>query len=1227
MRNLVWKIVFILVVIALCVSFIVLKGIRLGKDLRGGVSLIYAVHMPDDVVDPQGLMTQMITVLQDRVNPKGQLDISMLPLGRNRLEIAMPLSSQEVRDLKDAYLAALATLLAGAQIPAGDLEAALGLNQAVELYGGEESEKKRKVRALQDAFDTLRSARDARLAAKAQGAPQEQMNPLEQAEADARYEYERLHRQVLRLNLEEARVARAIRLSEKRLPRLDASGEQFVDPSTDEKLWFPSPRDIELDSIRAQYPHVAADLDTVIEAYDTYAKERKGFDDPEDLMRLLRGAGVLDFHIAVRSNNPQGVNPDEMRRQLAERGPDNTESPTAKWFPVNDLKQWYDKPEDLASLQADPVGYFTRRRDLVAAERDGEYYLLLYITESKSITHRPDLQWSVVGTGRTSDSLGRPAVFFRLDAVGGQQMSRLTTKNVGEPMAVVLDKQVYSAPTIIERIGATGQISGTFSQAELDYLIHVLAAGSLEATLSRDPIAINTMGPSIGADNLKAGTNAFIIAIIAVAAFMVLYYFFAGVVASIALIVNGLIIFGFMSFIDGTFTLPGLAGIVLTIGMAVDANVLIYERIREEIFGGEVELRRAIRLGYQKALSTILDANITNLIICLVLYNTATTEVKGFALTLSIGIIATLFTALFVTRVIYEVYTDVARITRLPMLPTVFPAVHRFLEPNINWIGLRKVFWSLSIVGIVCSIVLVSVRGVNMFDTEFRGGVAATMQTAVIDDDGDGQPDQTIAGKPVRHPLPHTGPDGVETRVQALVGLMDANTPGLDQDTRVRFLNALRARGSDLDEDQITAILQEFRNASVLTVGDTTVLDNVIHAESFQIKVANPKGLGEEETITDVVVAAIVTEFGTQLDVTAPLDFDGAGSANHTLYTSTVEKDALGDNIGRPQFSQRVTDFLGGVAVVIDDIDPPVSPEDVEKRIDRMRQQEDFARLLGRRVKVFGLDPADAGDPRAGYRSVVVLVHDSKLSSLKVDFDLWDRELAQTEWELISLALQRQTSLEQITTFSPAIAQSLKDKAIVAVGLSLLGILVYIWIRFGSLRYSLAAIVALVHDVTIAMGLLAATAWLGRGVLGTTLLIEEFRIDLGVVAALLTIIGYSLNDTIVILDRIRENRGKLPIPTADIVNKSINQTISRTVITSMTTLLAVGIMYGAGGSGLRPFTFCLLIGLVVGTYSSVAIAAPLVFKSESTGPSGSSAKTQATANAEPFTDEPAAATA
>ena len=172
-----------------------------------------------------------------------------------------------------------------------------------------------------------------------------------------------------------------------------------------------------------------------------------------------------------------------------------------------------------------------------------------------------------------------------------------------------------------------------------------------------------------------------------------------------------------------------------------------------------------------------------------------------------------------------------------------------------------------------------------------------------------------------------------------------------------------------------------------------------------------------------------------------------------------------------------------------------------------------------------------------------------------------------------------------------------------------------------------AAVLALIHDVCIALGVLAATAFIGGKTLASMLLIEEFRIDLGVVAALLTIIGYSLNDTIVILDRIRENRGKLPIPTADIVNRSINQTISRTVLTSLTTLLAVSIMFAAGGGGIRPFAFTLLIGLIVGTYSSVAIAAPLVFKGGTAKAAGASTETHEadTAHKQLPTDRAAAA--
>jgi preprotein translocase SecF subunit len=875
-----------------------------------------------------------------------------------------------------------------------------------------------------------------------------------------------------------------------------------------------------------------------------------------------------------------------------------------------------------------------------------------------------------VRTFSTVDNFGRPAVGFQLDGPGGREMNRLTGPAVGEPMAIVLDGEVFSAPRINQAIGSNGIIQGNFSDAELSYLTRVLAAGALEARLTPDPIAINTLGPSIGEDNLFRGLEAFVISVIAVAVFMMLYYFFAGMVADFALVTNGVIIFGVMSLIDGTFTLPGLAGIVLTIGMAVDANVLIYERVREELFGGEVDLRGAMRLGYSKALSTILDANVTNLIVCFVLFRTATTEVKGFALTLSIGICATLFTALFVTRVIYELYTDILKFKRLPMLPTVFPVIHRMLEPSINWIGLRRIFWVLSVLAVSGSAVLVGLRGVDMFDTEFRGGVAVTMRTAVLDEDRDGAADEVDAdGEPRRLWLPHTGPGGVEGRVRGLADVLDAGPA--DETKKSRLLTALRiagvqtttwsdqpvtrgevealraayeqvrdavlaVEGIELDELQsaveagdvfdrfgdsgvtsetartleaawaalrpaveqysVRSTLGELANASVLTVGATEVQAGVVHAPSFQVKVASPKGLDEEKTTTDVVVAAIVSEFGDQLDVTRPLSFRGAGDLEHADHTFPITRDKLGDNIDRPRALDRVSEFLGGVAVVVEDLDPPVTLNDLSKRISRMRGQPDFATCVGRDVAVFGLEAADAAEGAPGYRSVAVVVYDQLLSSFDVDFELWDRELAGTEWRLLAQALQRQSSLEQVSGFSSAVAETLSAKAIVAVALSLLGILVYIWIRFGSLRYSAAAIVAVAHDVTIAMGLLALTAWVGGTTISSALLVEEFRIDLGVVAALLTIIGYSLNDTIVILDRIRENRGKLPIPTPEIVNRSINQTISRTVLTSFTTLLAVGIMYAAGGSGIRPFAFCLLTGLVVGTYSSVAIAAPLVVR-------------------------------
>ena len=250
-------------------------------------------------------------------------------------------------------------------------------------------------------------------------------------------------------------------------------------------------------------------------------------------------------------------------------------------------------------------------------------------------------------------------------------------------------------------------------------MIRVLDA-SARGEIVAEPIAVSVLGPSLGADNLDRGFNAFMWAIIVVAVFMLVWYIFAGLVADIALLCNGLIIFGVMAMMQGTFTLPGLAGVVLTMGMAVDANVLIYERIREELeIHGARDLREAIREGYNRVYSTIVDANLTNLIVCAVLLlMQPTTEVKGFALTLTIGIIATLFTALFVTRVIFDLYANVFKIRTLPMLATVVPVLGRLLRPKIDWVSLR------GILGIQLradrGLLIPSSHGKQMFD-EFVG--------------------------------------------------------------------------------------------------------------------------------------------------------------------------------------------------------------------------------------------------------------------------------------------------------------------------------------------------------------------------------------------------------------------------------------------------------------------------------------------------------------------------
>ena len=1154
MNGVIWKLFLIAVVIALCVWSVVPpdQKIRLGKDLRGGVSLVYAVNIPDDA-DRDQVLAQVIDVLKQRVNPQGILDIAFQPQGVDRIEIVMPLPSTDVRARQKVFQKSLEDLVAQSVITNSQLEAALNAGNAAERFGGEDPDRVAQFATLQALHAEASQARQQlqQLMADPDVQP-EMMDGLQDRIARAELRSDELQASLLAARLPEARVQSVLRLP-------NDSRSSIVDG---ELIKTPSRREEQIIALRSEFPHLSGSLESLLETYGSYEEVRTGLDDPEDLKRMLKGAGVLEYRIAVSSSNPQGVNPADMRSQLQERGARNTDSSVARWYPINDLKQWADTPEQLAALEANPAGYLGAPRpggrDLVADKRDGQIYLLIYTTPEKSMTHDGGEDWTMLRTYRQPDELGRDSVGFALDANGGRLMSKLTGPNIQQAMAIILDDQVYSAPTLQSRISDSGSITGSFSNEEISYLIRVLAAGALEARLSPEPISTSVLGPSIGADNLFKGLEAVALAVIVVAIMMLCYYFFAGLVADIALCINAVMIFGIMAMIDGTFTLPGLAGIALTVGMAVDASVLVYERIREEIVNNGEDLRIAVRLGYKKAASAIFDGNITNLIVCFVLYQTAATEVKGFALTLSLGVIGTLFTTLFVGRLIFDIVIEGFGARKFPgmMLPVLIPAIHRILQPSIDWIRWRYVFQGFSLTIAVIGLLLFFGRGNDMLETEFRGGVSLTMSTRTADD---GEPSTSNGALAMQL-------DDVRARLKEMANAAPEGSP-----------------------------VKELANATVLTSGET---DTAVGASAFQVKVANPPGATDEDAIESAIVAAVVEAFADELNVTKPVNFSGEGDQRHASRTFSLEKATVGENIGRAGSKQQVGDFRGGVLVLVENVDPPITVEDLDERIQRMRTQPDFSDALGRRCQVVGLTAPNADGT---FSDFAIMVTDEDLNSFEVDLETWDAQLAKREWELASAALMREASLEQVSSFSPTVAQQLVASAVVAVILSLLGMLVYIWVRFGNLWYSLAAVSALCFNISVCLGALAISVMVGSTGWASGLYIEEFRIDLNVIAGLLTIIGYSLNDTIVILDRIRENKGRLPYASQACVNLSINQTFSRTVLTSGTTIVTALILLILGGTGIRPFAYTFLIGLVAATFSSVAIAAPMVYRRSDQG--------------------------
>ncbi|MFV0237669.1 MAG: protein translocase subunit SecDF [Flavobacteriales bacterium] len=595
------------------------------------------------------------------------------------------------------------------------------------------------------------------------------------------------------------------------------------------------------------------------------------------------------------------------------------------------------------------------------------------------------LEGDVVQTASNNRSqYGQVSVDLQMTTPGAKEWAKVTKANIGNQLAIVLDNQVYSAPVIRGEMNTgTASITGQFSDAEAKDLADILNAGKLPA--SAKIIQAEVVGPSLGQEAIDSGLRSFAIALILVLIWMVFYYAGAGIIADISLAANLIFVLGVLISIHGVLTLPGIAGIVLTIGMAVDANVLIFDRIREELYNGK-EKRQAIRDGYNFALSSILDANVTTFLTAIILGTFGSGPIKGFAVTLGIGIITSLVSSLILSRLLIELF---------PKVNFSAPITKKwFMNMNIDFLGKRKIAYMIS------------------------GGLI-------------------------------------------LVGIASLFTRGLDL-------------GVDFVGGRTYTILLEKPAKSDQLATDLTALFVDGEGKTYAPQI---KTLGTENKIKVTTKYMINENDDTRVD-------------------------------------EKIFDILyKGIKAYL--------PADMSR--------ETFAK--GGETKKYGV-----------------------LSYNKV---------------------------------GPTIADDIKQEAFLAVGFSLAVIFLYILVRFRRWQFSVGAVMAVFHDVLLVLGIFS----IAKDILPLSL-----EIDQAFIAAILTVIGYSLNDTVVVFDRIREYlRKNRSMPFGQLMNKALNSTLSRTVNTSLTTLIVLFIIFFLGGDTIKGFMFALIVGVIVGTYSSLFVASPITY--------------------------------
>ncbi|PQB07926.1 protein translocase subunit SecDF [Polaribacter filamentus] len=613
---------------------------------------------------------------------------------------------------------------------------------------------------------------------------------------------------------------------------------------------------------------------------------------------------------------------------------------------------------------------------------DGTELIGLYAIKGNR-NDKPTIEGDVIlDASQMFDQLNKPEVSMTMNSSGTKQWAKMTGDNIGNFVAVVLDDYVYTAPSVNQAItgGRTSISGGSMTIEEAEDIATVLKAGKLPAAARI--IQIEVVGPSLGQEAIDASFISFGIAIFLVLLWMILYYGKAGIYADVALSVNILFIFGILASFNAVLTLPGIAGIILTIGMCVDANVIIFERIKEAL-SSKKGLKQSVEEGFsiKGALSAIIDANITTLLTGIILYIFGTGPIKGFALTLMIGIATSLFTAVFITRILID--RAVAKSNNLTFNTSISKGW--FENIDIQYIKKRKVAYVIS--GTLIIISLISIFSIGLKQgVDFKGGRSYV----------------------VRFDQPMSATEVASTLKGAFGTAPEVKTYGNDNQLKITTVYKIEEEGQEVDEQVQNALFTGLKSY----LGTTTY-------ENFKP------------------------------------GFEKAGS---------------------------------GI-----------------------------------------------------------------MSYIKVE---------------------------------PTIADDIKKSALYAVLGSLLVVFLYILLRFRKISFSVGAVAAVFHDVLIVLGVFS---------IAYNIMPFDMEIDQSFIAAILTVVGYSLNDTVIIFDRIREftneRRGKHNV----LINDAINRTLGRTINTSLTTLLVMLAIFLFGGDSIKGFMFALIVGIVVGTYSSIFVATPIMY--------------------------------